>query len=73
MTPRVRQYIAEIAFWHGLPAAAIIAPSRARGAVMDARTDVMRRLHDNGFSTSQIGRWLQRDHSTVIYHLRARP
>jgi chromosomal replication initiation ATPase DnaA len=40
---------------------------------MDARTDVMRRLHDNGFSTSQIGRWLQRDHSTVIYHLRARP
>jgi chromosomal replication initiation ATPase DnaA len=30
----------------------------------------MRRLHRDGFSMNQIGRWMQRDHTTVLHHLR---
>lgn len=65
-TPRVRQYVDEIGFWHGIPASAIL--SRAQGHhVSHARADVMRRLRKEGFSVVQIGRWLDRDHSTVTY------
>lgn len=66
MTPRVRQYADEIAFWHGTTPAAIFGRKRDN-AVAVARGDVMRRLRSDGFGTVQIGRWLGRDHSTVSY------
>ncbi len=66
MTPRVRSYARDIAFWHGVPVSAILSDNIKR-PIARARGDVMRRLRADGFSTPQIGRWLKRDHSTVIY------
>lgn len=68
MTPRVRRYAADIAFWHGIQPAQIFSLTRGRLPVATARADVMRRLRADGFHTHQIGRWLGRDHSTVVYH-----
>ncbi len=69
MTPRVRAYAEEIGFWHGVPASKILSPSHEHHA-SHARGDLMRRLRAEGFSTVQIGRWLHRDHSTVVYWTR---
>lgn len=67
--PRVRRYVGEIAFWHGVNAREILSRNRA-ATIAAARADVMRRLRRDGFSTPQIGRWLDRDHSTIIHHTR---
>lgn len=69
-TPRVLQYAEEIAFWHGVEPAAVLGPSRDRRNSR-ARGDVMRRLRSEGFTSVQIGRWLNRDHSTVLYWVKS--
>ena len=70
MTPRLSKYADEIAFWHGVSAAEIFAKHRGDARVTRARADVMRRLRADGFSLPQIGRWLHRDHTTVLHHIR---
>ena len=71
MTPRVRRYARDIAFWHGIPASEILSSNIKRHVAL-ARGDVMRRLRREGHTTTQIGRWLKRDHSTVVYWTGAR-
>lgn len=70
MTPRLSKYAREIAFWHGVSTAEIFAKRRGDATVARARADVMRRLRADGFSLPQIGRWMHRDHTTVLYHVR---
>lgn len=43
-----------------------------RDPVYRARKEVMIRLRADGFSTTQIGRWMDRDHSTVVHATRGR-
>lgn len=70
MTPRVHAYAWEAANRNGVSVYAILSPDRRRNVVL-ARNEVMRRLRwQDGFSTSQIGRWMGRDHSTVIHATR---
>ena len=71
MTPRLAIYITESAYWHGVEPSEIMSHSR-RKPVCDARRAVMRQLRADGFTTTQIGRWLGRDHTTVVHGLRAR-
>lgn len=64
MTPRVRQYAAEIAAEHDVSPEAILSPCRKAPAAR-ARNQLYRRLSRDGFNSLQIGRWLERDPSTV--------
>jgi hypothetical protein len=63
-TTRVQQYAAEAAQRHGVAADAVLGRDK-HAAPCAARRDVMCRLRADGFTTSQIGRWMQRDRSTV--------
>lgn len=70
MTPRVRRYVIEAASRNGVDPCAILSPSRQRPVVI-ARTEVMRRLRwQDRFTTTQIGRWLGRDRTTVSHATR---
>lgn len=64
MTPRVRLYACIEAANHHCTIAQVVGQARSAHIVY-ARHAVMRRLHADGFSMSQIGRWMHRDHSTV--------
>jgi hypothetical protein len=64
MTPRVRQYAADVAAAHGVTAETIFSESR-KGPAARARRQLYQRLREDGFSSSQIGHWLGRDASTV--------
>jgi len=70
MNRLVQQYATEVAFWHGVSPRDILATNRGTPAVCGARADVMRRLRSRGYSLPQIGRWMRRDHSTVLHHVR---
>lgn len=69
MTPRVRLYACIAAANHGTTINRVMGQSRSRPEVQ-ARWEVMRRLRDDGFSLPQIGAWMDRDHSTVLYGIR---
>lgn len=68
MTPRIRQYAQEAAERHGVTADAILGRNCKR-RVAHARFEVMRHLRADGFTVGQIGRWLNRHHSTVLHGL----
>lgn len=71
MTKRVRdqlkasQYIREAAQRHGVEPAAVHGRNRHK-RVCHARFEVMRRLRADGLSASEIGRALNRDHTTIL-------
>lgn len=67
-TGRVRLYACIAAANHGTTLNRVLSESRSRAEVY-ARREVMHRLHAEGASYSQIGRWLNRDHSTVMVGL----
>jgi hypothetical protein len=69
LTPRVRLYACIAAANHGTSIARIMGEGRCRPEVL-ARREIWRRLHDDGFSLAAIGRFTNRDHSTVIHGLR---
>lgn len=71
MSPRVRTYAEQAASSHGVSVCAVLGRDRTKLA-SKARGDVMFRLAKDGISPSQIGRWLKRDHSTVLYHIAKR-
>jgi hypothetical protein len=65
-TGRVRLYACIAAANHGTTIPGVLGESRHRPDV-GARQEVMCRLYDDGFPLAQIGRFLNRDHSTVIH------
>jgi chromosomal replication initiation ATPase DnaA len=44
--------------------------AKAASVTLRARQAVMRRLRDDGFAMAQIGRWMNRDHTTVLHAVR---
>ena len=61
---------AEVAAATGVSVEALLGQSRV-GEIAQARQALMHRAHAAGRGLSQIGRWLDRDHSTVLHGVRA--
>jgi predicted transcriptional regulator len=70
-SPRAKRVLREIAEEHGITCAEIVGDRRIR-AVVDARQAVMRALVDQlpDWSIARIGRFLRRDHTTVLHALK---
>lgn len=69
-TPGMSQILADVAHATGVPAATIKGPTRGARAVA-ARYAFMAQAHATGrYSLAQIGRFVHRDHSTVVYGLK---
>jgi hypothetical protein len=75
--PTGREIISMVAGFHGLTYADLIGPSRFRN-VVEARFDAIVAIHLVGriqgrfYTSTEIGKLLGRDHSTVLHALRAR-
>jgi len=68
MTPQARAIIREVAATCAVAPANIFTRCRTRAAV-HARIEIAKRLRARGYSTPQIGRVLNRDHTTIVYYL----
>ena len=68
MTPQARAIIREIAATCAVTPGNIFTRCRTRAAV-HARIAIAKRLRERGYSTPQIGRMLNRDHTTIVYYL----
>ena len=62
--------VADVACAHGVPETEILSDSRRRDLTA-ARRDVYSRMFDLGVSYNQIGRLMQRHHTTVMFALGA--
>lgn len=61
----------EVAEWYGIPIALVRGPSRQRSHVI-ARHEAMYQIYMTGrFSMPQIGRYFDRDHTTVLHAIRS--
>lgn len=68
MTPRIAQYAREAGSTPEAVCARIPLGWRLKGhPAADARRAVIRRLRADGFSITQIGRWMGIHHTTVSY------
>ena len=68
---RMEAALADVAAEYDVAADDILGPTK-RPKVCAARQAAMHRLYALGWlSTSQVGRFLNRDHSTVVYGLKA--
>lgn len=61
-----------IAFEHGLTVATLRGPSHDR-FVVEARRSLYRHLRSMGWSYPAIGKFIGRDHTTILAALRPRP
>lgn len=68
MTPQARAIIREVAATCAVAPANIFTRCRTRAAV-HARIEIAKRLRARGYSMPQIGRVLNRDHTTIVYYL----
>lgn len=68
MTPRARAIIAEICALRGVDPRKIVSSCRVK-KVFRARMEIAIRLHGCGYSTPRIGRWLNHDHTTILFYL----
>lgn len=68
MTPRVLRYATEAAIAHDTTLRDVMSRSQRRAPVA-ARREAWSRLRTDGFHTTQIGRWFDRKHSTVVIGL----
>ena len=70
MTPRERTHaeIDAIAQEHGYTVEDILGPSRLKRLVAVRRLCILM-IRDRGFSTTEIGRIMNRDHSTIVHAL----
>ena len=59
----------EVSELHSVPQKLIVGRSREKWIVA-ARQELMRRLHELGWSSTQIGEKLSRDHATVLHGLK---
>jgi len=71
ITPRQKNLndIAEIAEEHGYTIHDILGPSRLMHLV-SVRRKCMVMLREKGYSTTEIGRIMNRDHTTVVHSLK---
>lgn len=65
---RSREIIRAVAARHKLQPHDILGPDRF-GHFVEARRETMIRLREAGYSYPQIGKFLNRDHTTVVFHV----
>ena len=65
--PRWKVIISETCIEFGIPSEALLAPYGPR-RWMPARVTLARRLASAGYGYAQIGRWMHRNHATVIWY-----
>jgi hypothetical protein len=68
MTPLARKIIDEVAEAHDVCPTSILTKSRQQRLVF-ARVEIAKRLRAHGYTTTQIGRALNRNHCTVCFYL----
>lgn len=68
MTPRIHKYATEACTRFDSTPARVMSRAKSVGDVR-ARRYVIERLRADGFSLGQIGKWLGRHHTTIMYHL----
>lgn len=68
MPPRIRAIVIDVAHVHGVPIDRMMSHERTR-ILARARWDVWRRIRslDDPPSFPLIGRWFDRDHTTIIH------
>lgn len=64
--PTMASIVAEAAAQAGLSVEALRSPARRR-PVAQARQQAMARMREVGFTTTQVGRFFGRDHTTVTH------
>lgn len=62
---QIEQIIRDVCARHEIPVRVIRGESRDRMAVA-ARREICQRLYDMGLSSPQIGRWINREHTSVL-------
>lgn len=60
----------DVALEHGITLAELTGPARHRRQAWP-RQEAMARMHEAGYSLSQIARFLDRDHTTILHGVRA--
>jgi chromosomal replication initiation ATPase DnaA len=70
-SPRERhmEFVADISRQYKITTATLLGESRARH-IVSARREVAEHLHDQGLSSVQIGRLLNRDHTSILHLLK---
>lgn len=71
LPPRIRGIVQETCDRYGFASEIVLGSTRMR-LLVDCRAAIAQRLRKDGYSTSLIGRWLGRDHSTIISLLKSR-
>jgi len=67
--PHWRNVVDDIARRHGVTYARAIAKGKRRNATLPARVEMARALRAEGWSSTMIGRKLNRDHTTILLYL----
>lgn len=65
---QVREIIETVAARAGVPVSLVLGKTRHLAAVY-LRIEIAKQLSALGFSTPQIGKWLNKDHTSVLYYL----
>lgn len=70
MTPRQKHLndIGLVALQHGFTADEVLSPSRT-AKLVQARQDCIVMFRERGYSTTEIGRIMRRDHTTIVHAL----
>ena len=68
MPEQARAIILETAAQHSIDVSNVVRRCRIK-AVYRARVEIAKRLSARGYSTSQIGRFLNHDHTTIVFYL----
>lgn len=68
MTPRARQIIREVATCYGVSPELLVSKCRVH-RLLPARIEIAKLLRARGYSTPQIGRIMNRDHTTIVFYL----
>ncbi len=68
MTPQARAIIDIVATEHGVDPLLLVSPCRKK-EIFRARVEVAKHLNARGYSTPQIGRILNHDHTTIVFYL----
>src|SRR5262245_59921925 len=66
--PRIQAVVDAVAAAHGVHPSQL-SRKHAHGAVVIAFREIIRRLAELGYTPSDIGRYLHKERTTVLYHL----
>ena len=66
-SPFYLRVIAEMSFERGVPVCDVLSKTRGTQSTAHLRQDIMLRLYEHGYTSVDIGRFINRDHTTVLH------